>query len=52
MISVAARRMFVLCGNRVSDALDALEDNGRTMIRSLVNMLVWNMVVMLAAVAW
>jgi ferredoxin len=51
MIRMVALWMFVLSGNGVCDALDLLEDDDRTAIRSLVNMFTWNMVVMLAVVA-
>jgi hypothetical protein len=50
MIGKAVLRVFLLPGNLVSDALGVREDDDRTMIRSLVNMLVWNLVIVLAAV--
>lgn len=51
MIGKAVLRVFLLPGNLVSDALGVHEDDDRTMIRTLVNMLVWNVVIVLAAVA-
>ncbi len=51
MIGKAVLWVFLLPGNLVSDALGAHDDDDRTMIRTLVNMLVWNLVVVLAAVA-
>ena len=51
MIGKALLRAFLLPGNLVSDALGAREEDDRAMIRTLVNMLVWNLVVVLAVVA-
>ena len=50
MIGKAVLRVFLLPGNLVSDALGARKEDDRTMIRTLVNMLVWNLVIVLAAV--
>jgi hypothetical protein len=50
MIGKAVLRVFLFPGNLVSDALGAREEDDRAMIRSLVNMLVWNLVVVLAVV--
>jgi hypothetical protein len=52
MIGNTALRMFLLPGNLASDALGAHESDDRAIIRSLVNMLVWNLVVVLAVVLW
>lgn len=43
--------MFLLPGNLACDALGAVEEDDRSMIRSLVNMLVWNLAAVLAVVA-
>ncbi len=51
MVGKAVIRAFLFPGNLVSDALGAREDDDRAMIRSLVNMPVWNLVVVLAVVA-
>ncbi len=51
MIGKALLRVFLLPGNLLSDALGAREEDDRAMIRTLVNMLVWNLVVVLAVVA-
>ncbi|GGJ40288.1 MULTISPECIES: hypothetical protein [Acetobacterales] len=37
-------RLFLLPGDLVSDALHVADPDSRTMLRSLVNMLVWNFV--------
>lgn len=52
MIGTAALRVFLLPGNLVCDALGARADDDRTMIRSLINMLAWNLVVVLIVVLW
>jgi hypothetical protein len=49
MIGNAALRVFLLPGNLVCNALGAREDD-RAMIRSLINMLVWNLAVVLVVV--
>jgi hypothetical protein len=41
-------QLFLLPGNLVSDALHISDDDSRTMLRTLVNMLVWNLVAVLA----
>lgn len=51
MIGKVALRLFLLPGNAVADALGARDDEDRTMIRTLINMLVWNLVGVLAVVA-
>jgi hypothetical protein len=43
-------KAFLLPGNMVSDLLGADAKDDRMMIRSLVNMLVWNLVVVLIVV--
>jgi hypothetical protein len=40
--------LFLLPGNLVCDALHVEDDSSRAMLRTLVNMLVWNMVAVLA----
>ncbi len=52
MIGKTALRVFLLPGNLVCNALGAREDDDRAMIRSLINMLVWNFVIVLAVVLW
>ena len=42
--------LFLLLDNLVCDALGAHEDDGRDMIRTLINMLVWNLVAVLIVV--
>jgi hypothetical protein len=51
MIGKAALRLFLLPGNLVSDAVGAGQGEERAMLRSLVNMLVWNLLVVLG-VLW
>jgi hypothetical protein len=41
-------RLFLLPGNLVSDALHVEDPDSRTMLRTLVNMLVWNLLAILA----
>jgi hypothetical protein len=41
-------RLFLLPGNLVSDALHIENADSRIMLRTLVNMLVWNLVAVLA----
>ncbi|MGK7863748.1 hypothetical protein [Falsiroseomonas sp. E2-1-a4] len=40
--------LFLLPGNLVSDALHISDRDSRVMLRTLVNMLVWNLVAVLA----
>ena len=47
----AALWVFLWPGNLACDALGAREEDGRMMVRTLVNMLVWNLVAVLAVVA-
>jgi hypothetical protein len=51
VVGKAALWLFLLPGNLGSDAIGAREGDDRTMIRTLVNMLVWNLVGVLAVVA-
>jgi hypothetical protein len=51
MAGNAMLRVFLLPGNLVSDALGVHEEGSRVMIRTLINMLVWNLVAVLAVVA-
>ncbi len=51
MIGKTALRLFLLPGDLVSDAVGAGPGEERAMLRSLVNMLVWNLVVVLG-VLW
>lgn len=41
-------RLFLLPGNLLSDVLHVDDADSRTMLRTLVNMLVWNLVAVLA----
>jgi len=50
MVGKAVLRMFLLPGNLVCAALGVREDDDRTMIRMLINMLVWNLVIVLTVV--
>jgi hypothetical protein len=51
MLGRMALRMFLLPGNLVSNALGASRGDDRVMIRSLVNMLFWNLVAVLGVLA-
>lgn len=51
MVGEGALRIFLLPGNLASDAIGATAEDDRSMIRTMVNMLVWNLAVVLAAVA-
>lgn len=51
MIGTMALRLFLLPGELVCNAIGAREGDDRAMIRTLVNMLVWNLVGVLAVVA-
>ncbi len=42
------KELFLLPGNLASDALHVSDADSRTMIRTLVNMLFWNLVIVLA----
>jgi hypothetical protein len=50
MIGKAVLRVFLLPGNLVCDALGAHEEDDRAMLRTLINMLVWNLAIVLAVV--
>ncbi|MBV8868274.1 MAG: hypothetical protein JOY65_02490 [Acetobacteraceae bacterium] len=50
MIGKTLLRVFLLPGNLASDVLGAHAEDDRAMIRTLVNMLVWNLIVVLAVV--
>ena len=52
MVGNAVLRVFLLPGNLVCNALGAHEEDDRTMIRSLINMLVWNLVIVLVVMLW
>ena len=52
LVGKAVLRAFLFPGNLASDVLGARDDDDRAMIRSLVNMLVWNLVVVLAVALW
>ena len=43
---------FLLPGNVVCDLVGASAEDDRSMIRTLINMLVWNAVIVLAVVLW
>ena len=47
-----ALQVFLLPGNLVCDAIGARAEDDRSMIRSLVNMLVWNLAIVLVVVLW
>ena len=40
-------RLFLLPGNLVSNALHVEDDDSRSLLRTLVNMLVWNLAAVL-----
>lgn len=44
-------RIFLYPGNRVCDAIHVKAGDDRMMLRSLINMLVWNLAIVLVAVA-
>lgn len=52
MVGKAVLRVFLLPGNLMSDALGPREGGIRAMIRPLINMLVWNLVIVLVVVLW
>ncbi len=52
MVGKTALRVFLLPGNLVCDAIGARTEDDRSIIRSLVNMLVWNLAVVLVVVLW
>jgi hypothetical protein len=52
MIGKIALQVFLLPGNLVCNAIGARAEDDRSMIRSLINMLVWNLAIVLAIVLW
>lgn len=52
MIGTKVLRVFLLPGNLVCDLIGARAEDDRSMIRSLINMLVWNLAVVLAVLLW
>lgn len=53
MVGRMALRFFLWPGNLVCDALGARGDDDRSMIRTLVNMLVWDLAgVLVVVVLW
>ncbi|MBP0447514.1 hypothetical protein J8J14_22390 [Roseomonas sp. SSH11] len=44
LVGNAALWVFLLPGNAVSDLLQVDEEESRVMIRTLINMLVWNLI--------
>ena len=51
MIGKTALRLFLFPGNLVCDLIGARAEDDRAMIRTVVNMLVWNLAVVLVVVA-
>ncbi|WP_170979631.1 hypothetical protein [Roseomonas sp. HF4] len=51
MMGHYALRIFLLPGNLACDAIGVVEGDDRAMVRTLVNMLVWNLVAVLVVVA-
>lgn len=49
-VAQSALCLLLLPGNLVCDLIGATKDDDRSMIRSLINMLVWNFVVVVALV--
>lgn len=45
-----AWKLFFLPGNFVADLLGATKADDRTMIRTMINMLFWNVVIVICAV--
>jgi hypothetical protein len=52
MLGKMALRMFLWPGNVVCDMIGAREEDDRQMIRTLINMLVWNFAIVMAVVLW
>lgn len=52
MVGNAVLRVFLLPGNMVSDALGVREADSRVMLRTLINMLVWNFAAIMVAYVW
>lgn len=51
MIGRNALRLFLLPGNLACNAIGAVDGDDRAMVRTMVNMLVWNLVAVLVVVA-
>jgi hypothetical protein len=47
-VAMSPVRLFLLPGNLVCDVLHVEDDSSRAMLRTLVNMLVWNTMAVLA----
>lgn len=45
-----ASKLFFLPGNLIADLLGAMETDDRAMIRTLIDMLFWNVVIVIGAV--
>jgi hypothetical protein len=52
MLGKTTLRVFLLPGELVCNMLGAHAEDDRSMIRTMVNMLVWNLAVVLAVVLW
>lgn len=52
MVGNAVVRAFLLPGNVISDLLHVREEDSRVMVRTLINMLFWNLVTIVAIYAW
>lgn len=52
MVGKIALQVFLLPGNLVCDVIGARAEDDRQMIRMLINMLVWNLAIVLAVVLW
>ena len=52
MLRTIALQVFLLPGNLVCDVIGARAEDDRQMIRTLINMLVWNLVIVLVVVLW
>ena len=52
MIGKTALRWFLAPGNLACDLVGAREEDDRAMIRTVINMLVWNLVIVLVVVLW
>jgi hypothetical protein len=50
LIRQRAMQLFFLPGDLVADLVGATEDDDRMMIRTLINILFWNIVVVIGAV--
>ena len=52
MIGKTALRLFLLPGELAGTAIGAREGDDRAMVRTLVNMLFWNLVGVMVVVLW